>query len=42
VLTGPLKDHPLTATAGLVGSGDLPRSLQQILFDAADSITSGR
>jgi DNA-binding transcriptional LysR family regulator len=37
-----LKDHPLTATAALVWSGDLPRSLQQILFDAADSITAGR
>jgi len=37
-----LKDHPLTATAALVWSGDLPRSLQQVLFDAADSITAGR
>jgi DNA-binding transcriptional LysR family regulator len=37
-----LKDHPLTATAALVWSGDLPRSLQQILFDAADGITAGR
>ena len=31
-----LEDHPLTATAALVWSGDLPRPLQQILFDAAD------
>ena len=29
---------PLTATAGLVWSGDLPRELQQVLFDTADSI----
>jgi hypothetical protein len=33
-----LEGHPLTATAALVWSGDLPRPLQQILFDAADSI----
>jgi hypothetical protein len=33
-----LEDHPLTATAVLVWSGDLPRPLQQILFDAADGI----
>jgi DNA-binding transcriptional LysR family regulator len=33
-----LKDHPLTATAALVWNGDLPRPLQQILFDAADGI----
>jgi DNA-binding transcriptional LysR family regulator len=31
--------HPLTATAALVWSGDLPRPLQQILFDTADSLT---
>ena len=30
---------PLTATAALVWSGDLPRELQQVLFDTADSIT---
>jgi len=30
--------HPLTATAALVWSGDLPRPLQQILFDAADGV----
>jgi hypothetical protein len=29
---------PLTATAAVVWSGDLPRQLQQLLFDAADSI----
>jgi len=29
---------PLTARAGLVWSGDLPRELQQVLFDAADSV----
>jgi hypothetical protein len=34
-----LEDHPLTATAALVWNGDLPRPLQQVLFDAADSIT---
>ena len=28
-----LEDHPLTATASLVWSGDLPRPLQQILFE---------
>jgi DNA-binding transcriptional LysR family regulator len=28
--------HPLTATAGLVWNTDLPRRLQQILFDTAD------
>ena len=32
-------DHcPLTAAAALVWSGDLPRQLQQVLFDTADSI----
>ena len=29
---------PLTAAAALVWSGDLPRLLQQVLFDTADSI----
>jgi DNA-binding transcriptional LysR family regulator len=29
---------PLTAAAALVWSGDLPRPLQQVLFDTADSI----
>ncbi len=33
-----LEHHPLTATAALVWSGDLPRNLQQILFDTAESI----
>jgi hypothetical protein len=28
--------HPLTATAALVWNSDLPRPLQQILFDTAD------
>ena len=31
--------HPLTATAVLVWNGDLPRPLQQILFDTADGVT---
>jgi DNA-binding transcriptional LysR family regulator len=31
--------HPLTATAALVWHGDLPRPLQQILFDAAEGVT---
>ena len=30
----------LTATAAVVWNGDLPRPLQQILFDAADGTTS--
>ena len=34
-----LEHHPLAATAALVWSGDLPRTLQQILFDTAESIT---
>jgi hypothetical protein len=29
---------PLTAAAGLVWSRDLPRLLQQVLFDTADSV----
>jgi DNA-binding transcriptional LysR family regulator len=33
-----LGQSQLTATAGLVWSADLPRPLQQVLFDAADSI----
>jgi DNA-binding transcriptional LysR family regulator len=33
-----LERHPLYATAGLVWSGDLPRQLQQVLFDTADGI----
>jgi len=35
-----IENHPLTATASLVWSGDLPRPLQQILFETADSVTS--
>jgi len=35
-----LEHRPLTATAALVWNGDLPRTLQQILFDTAESITS--
>jgi hypothetical protein len=31
--------HPLTATAAPVWNGDLPRPLQQILFDTADGAT---
>jgi DNA-binding transcriptional LysR family regulator len=33
-----LQRHPLTATAGLVWNTDLPRRLQQILFDTADGV----
>ena len=35
-----LQDHPLTASAALVWSGDLPRPLQQMLFDVAESLSS--
>jgi hypothetical protein len=35
-----LEHRPLAATAALVWSGDLPRPLQQILFDTAESIIS--
>jgi hypothetical protein len=31
--------HRLAATAGLIWNGDLPRLLQQMLFDTADSAT---
>ena len=34
-----LQHHPLTAAAALVWSSDLPRPLQQMLFDIADSLT---
>ena len=37
VLVG-LEHHPLTATAAMVWNGDLPRPLQQVLFDAADGM----
>ncbi len=33
-----IEGSALTAVAGLVWSGDLPRPLQQVLFDTADSI----
>jgi DNA-binding transcriptional LysR family regulator len=33
-----VEGSPLTAAAGLAWSGDLPRQLQQVLFDTADSI----
>ena len=36
-----LQRHPLTASAALVWSGDLPRSLQQMLFDVAEGLSSG-
>jgi hypothetical protein len=32
-----VEQHRLAATAGLVWNGDLPRPLQQMLFDTADS-----
>ena len=32
-----LDGHPLTATAAVAWSGDLPRHLQQVLFDTADT-----
>jgi hypothetical protein len=35
-----VEHHPLAATAILVWSGDLPRELQQLLFDTADGIAS--
>jgi hypothetical protein len=34
-----LQHNPLTASAALVWNGDLPRPLQQMLFDAADSLS---
>ena len=34
-----IDQHPLAATAALVWSDDLPRQLQQLLFDTADGIT---
>ena len=34
-----LQHHLLTASAALAWSGDLPRPLQQMLFDTADSLT---
>jgi hypothetical protein len=38
VLVG-LKHRPLVATAAVVWNGDLPRPLQQVLFDTADGMT---
>jgi DNA-binding transcriptional LysR family regulator len=35
-----LHDHPLTTSAALVWNGDLPRPLQQMIFEAADSLTT--
>jgi len=35
-----LQHHPLTASAALVWNGDLPRPLQQMLFDAAESLSA--
>ena len=35
-----LQNHPLTASAALAWSGDLPRPLQQLLFETADSLTA--
>lgn len=35
-----LRNHPLTASAALVWSCDLPRPLQQMLFETADSLTT--
>jgi DNA-binding transcriptional LysR family regulator len=35
-----LHNHPLTASAALVWSGDLPRPLQQVLFQTADSLSA--
>jgi hypothetical protein len=33
-----LDQSPLTATAAVIWSGDLPRRLQQVLFDTADAV----
>ena len=35
-----MEGHPLAATAGLVWNTDLPRRLQQMLFDTADGASS--
>ncbi|MDT4923436.1 MAG: hypothetical protein QOG01_1149, partial [Pseudonocardiales bacterium] len=37
-----ISGHPLTAAAALVWNGDLPRPLQQILFDTADGVSPPR
>jgi DNA-binding transcriptional LysR family regulator len=38
LVRGRIDGSPLTAAAALVWSGDLPRLLQQVLFDTADSV----
>jgi DNA-binding transcriptional LysR family regulator len=35
-----IRSHPLTASAALVWSGDLPRPLQQMLFQTADNLST--
>ena len=35
-----VQHSPLTATVALVWSGDLPRPLQQMLFETADNVTA--
>jgi hypothetical protein len=35
-----LQHHPPTASAALVWSGDLPRPLQQMFFDAAERLSA--
>jgi hypothetical protein len=35
-----LQNNPLTASAALVWNGDLPRPVQQMLFETADSLTA--
>ena len=35
-----LRNHRLTASAALAWSGDLPRPLQQMLFETADNLTT--
>jgi DNA-binding transcriptional LysR family regulator len=35
-----LQHHPLTASAALIWNGDLPRPLQQMLVETADSLTA--
>jgi hypothetical protein len=35
-----LQHHPLTASAALVWSGDLPHAFQQMLFDVAESLSA--
>jgi hypothetical protein len=34
--------HPLTATAALAWNSDLPRQLQQVLFDSAGHVSAGQ